>query len=111
MAGQDILAEGAISLTAASRHLPPIDGTQVSPSTVWRWCRRGVDGVVLDHAMIGRRVVTSRAALARFAAQLAENAAQRAIAPPIADPTPTRTGNRRQRDVAAASKKLAAAGI
>ena len=109
MAGQDILAEGAISLTAASRHLPPIDGTQVSPSTVWRWCRRGINGVVLDHAMIGRRVVTSRAALARFAARLAENAAQRSTPPQI--PDPTRTGNRRQRDVAAASTKLAAAGI
>ena len=70
----DILTEGAISLNKAAREFPPIDGKRPSPCSVWRWARVGVRGVRLQYAMIGRRIVTSKPALSRFAAALAESA-------------------------------------
>jgi hypothetical protein len=106
----DILREGAISLTAAAKSLPLIDGRGPNPATVWRWARQGIGGVFLEYVRIGRRIVTSRAALGRFVAALA--AADRPIGsgsnPSIAK---TRSEAQRQKAVAEAGARLAAAGI
>ena len=40
-------------------------------STVWRWCREGINGVRLEYVRFGRRIFTSAEALERFASALA----------------------------------------
>ena len=61
-----------ITLAAAARRLPKIDGRKVAVATLWRWSRRGLRGVRLEYARVGRRVCTTQAALRRFFNQLAE---------------------------------------
>ena len=67
----DLETESLLSLREAARVVPRLDGHQPHVSTVWRWCRLGVAGVKLDYARLGRRIVTSREALNRFANALA----------------------------------------
>jgi len=40
-----------------------------SPTTVWRWTRRGRHGQILPHARIGRIVMTTAAAIEWFVAE------------------------------------------
>jgi len=61
-----IFQEGAISLSAAARAFPVIDGKTPTPCTILRWCRSGIDGIRLEHAVFGGRLVTSRQAVERF---------------------------------------------
>ncbi len=63
-----IETSSALTLSQAARTLP----TKPSPSTLWRWCRRGCKGVRLDYARVGRRIVTTPEALDCFARALAE---------------------------------------
>ena len=83
----EILSGDSLALSAAARLLPAHRGPgRASASTVWRWIRTGtrtLDGQVvrLEAARVGGRWLTSRAALARFAAALTEAAET--------DPTPT----------------------
>lgn len=58
----DIHDETLISLSKASQLLP----YKPSPATLWRWFTRGVNGVRLETAKIGKRRYTSREALQRF---------------------------------------------
>jgi hypothetical protein len=67
-----ILDEHVLTPAQAARYLPKIGLSAVSPTTVWRWCRKGVRGVHLEYARVGRRIVTSREALTRFGDALAE---------------------------------------
>jgi hypothetical protein len=64
--------EELVTLTQVTRHLPKVDGKKVSTCTVWRWCRKGLRGVFLQYVRVGRRVCTSRPALLRFFAELAD---------------------------------------
>lgn len=41
-------------------------GRRPSPSTIWRWVRKGVNGVVLEAVKDGKSWRTTRAAWARF---------------------------------------------
>lgn len=43
-------------------------GAAVAVSTVWRWCKKGVGGVRLEHGRIGRRYFVTDGALERFEA-------------------------------------------
>ncbi len=67
-----ILDETVLTLSQAARRLPKLGKNHVSPTTVWRWCRKGIRGVHLEYACVGRRIVTSREAMTRFAGALAE---------------------------------------
>lgn len=103
----DLLAEGAISLSAAAR-----DHARANPSTVWRWCRKGIRGVRLQYARLGRKIVTSRQAIARFATELA------ALDETVPDSQPQklhpgadRTPDARSAAAEAADRRLSAAGI
>lgn len=63
----DILdQEQGLTLAQAAKSLPG----SPSPSTVWRWCRRGVGGVRLEYRRMGRNIVTTRAAIQRFVDEL-----------------------------------------
>ena len=68
----DIDKEEPLSLTDAARSLPSIDGKRPHASTLWRWCRKGLRGVRLEYLRLGRRIVTTQQALARFMQRLAE---------------------------------------
>ena len=71
----DLTAETLLTLHQAARLLPPArQGRPVNASTVWRWCRKGVRvpgvGIVrLECVRISGRFLTSREAIARFAAR------------------------------------------
>lgn len=109
-----LLDEGPISPSQAARSLPKINGHQPHPTTIWRWARRGISGVRLEHGFLGRRMITSHAALARFAEQVA--AAKEFPAPvPARHHGPSHAGSRpakqREREIKAASEACKAAGI
>ncbi len=107
----DLTADNPISLTAAARNLPKIDGKRPHTSTIWRWCRRGIRGVRLEYAKVGGRIVTTSRCLNEFAARLAA-ADDPPTRPAFPAPTPRkRTEAQRQRDIAKAERELSAAGI
>lgn len=105
----DFAHEELLSLADATKALPPIDGRRPHTSTVWRWIRRGIRGVHLEHLRLGHRVCTSREALNRFAARLAE-VDERPVQKTIATPK-LRTTKQREHDIARASRELESAGI
>lgn len=101
--------EELLSLTEATRVIPPIDGKRPHASSVWRWINVGIRGVQLEHLRIGRRVVTSREALERFFQALAET-------PTSQRPAQTwelrpRTEKQRQKALARAREELKTHGI
>jgi hypothetical protein len=100
----DLSTETILSLKDAVRELPALDGKKPHLSTVWRWMSDGVQGRVLEHVRVGRRICTSREALYRFLQQ-----------PPSESRTPstvrTRTAKQREADVEAARARLAARGV
>ena len=106
----DLRNEKLLSLTDAARAVPAIDGRRPHTSTIWRWCRRGIRGIRLEYLRLGHRVVTSEAAIGRFAQRLAE-----ADTPPMSaaptQPPKKRTPRRRERDIQKAEATLAQAGI
>ncbi len=62
MANANILTETVCSIHEAARALP----TKPHHSTVFRWMRRGRNGVRLESYQIGRQWLTSHEALHRF---------------------------------------------
>jgi hypothetical protein len=76
----EIQRGGGLSLAAAGRLFPAHRGAgSVSPSTVFRWARKGLkspDGrlVRLEAVRVGARWLTSRAAVTRFVAALTAGA-------------------------------------
>lgn len=76
-------AMNALPLASAARRIG------VSPTTLWRWARRGIrvaDGtrVKLEYRRLGRRIVVDLAAIDRFSAALAA-----ADTPPSESDTPS----------------------
>lgn len=107
-----ILDEHVLSLGEAAAALPLVAGKRPSVSTMWRWARQGLqNGVRLEYARIGRRIVTSREALVRFAAALADADATSAT---IAAKTPRadrpRTDAQREAAMDRAESELSARG-
>jgi hypothetical protein len=64
--------ETLIPLTEMTKQMPRVKNKRIHPSTLWRWCKKGVHGIYLDHACVGRTIVTSHAALGHFFIALAE---------------------------------------
>ena len=58
--------EELLTLTAASKILPSLDGKRIHPSTLWRWCHKGSRGIYLEFIRLGTRILTSVEALNRF---------------------------------------------
>jgi hypothetical protein len=104
--------EALLSLTDATKALPPIDGKRPHASTIWRWCRKGVRGVHLEYVRVGNRVCTTSAALSRFVNALAE--ADRTVEAPRVAPTQPAlkvSPSVRQREIQRANETLARDGI
>lgn len=55
-----------LTLAAAARRLPRIDGRKIAIPTIWRWCRKGLRGVHLKYVRVGRKICTTHEALLRF---------------------------------------------
>ena len=73
--------EEIVSLAEAAKLLPRVNGKRAAVSTVWRWCRKGINGTFLEYVRVGRNIATSRPALNRFFTALA------AADIPLNDPT------------------------
>ena len=107
------LEDDLLTLTDAAKVLPPLGGRRIHPSTLWRWCRRGCRGIKLDYVRLGHRMCVSRDALDQFSRQLAEQDEhlKRGAPPVISHTAKGRRGKLRERQIANAKKRLAAAGI
>jgi hypothetical protein len=106
----DFNEETLISLQEAAKILPRRRaGRPVHVSCVYRWTQIGVKGIRLESVQVGGCRCTSHAALNRFFERLtAQSEAGRSIAP---SPQPTRLSAARRKQIGAAERKLAAAGI
>ena len=64
---QTAAANELVDLGTARRTLiPRRDGVPVSPSTLWRWIRQGINGVRLEVVYIGSKPYTDQQRLERF---------------------------------------------
>jgi len=70
--------EQLLTFSQAVERLPEVNGRRRAPSTLYRWCRHGINGVRLDYVRIGRTMATSQEAIERFLAALTEADEQRA---------------------------------
>src|SRR5689334_21795515 len=80
----DDLHRGEVPLSLARAAKDPCvrrDGCPRHPSALYRWARSGVNGVTLEFALQGKRMVTTRSALLRFIARLSLHAAPRSTDP------------------------------
>ena len=106
--------EEVMSLAEAAKSLPRVNGRRPSLSTLWRWCRKGLKGVRLDYLRVGRKIVTSREAMNRFFAALAQADPHLPDAPPLELTSlqkPRRSDSAHQRAIQRAERRLAEAGI
>lgn len=74
----DLLDEDLLSSAAAANYLNGrVADARFTPVGIWRWMTNGLlaaDGqrVFLEHARLGRKPVTSKQAMARFAGRLTQ---------------------------------------
>jgi hypothetical protein len=61
-----VLSEDVLTLKQAAIELASVTGKRPDKSTLFRWIARGVGGVKLDGARVGRDWITSKQALTRF---------------------------------------------
>ncbi|HLA84322.1 MAG TPA: DUF1580 domain-containing protein [Thermoguttaceae bacterium] len=102
----DISLEETFSLTDAAKRLPcRRKGKRPNVATLYRWAQQGVRGVRLETICVGATRCTSMEAIQRFCDALTAKADR-----PAAPPAPRITA-RRKREMAAAEKRLARAGI
>lgn len=66
-----LVRESLLTFSEAVRYLPKVNGRRHAPSTVYRWCKQGINGVRLEYIRVGRNMVTTREALERFFTALA----------------------------------------
>ena len=104
--------EEFLTFSEAAALIPRRSGRRIHASTLWRWGRKGVQGVRLKTWRFGGRFFTTEKALAEFAERLAE-------IPPTQDPDLSyrqparrrRTERQRRLDIEAAERRLKDAGI
>ena len=99
----NLASDNILSLREAARWLPPVNGKRPHPATIWRWASKGINGIRLETAKIGRRVITSTSALQTFTSALAE----RPIIETKAPPSPAS----RSRSMHDAERRLVADGV
>ncbi len=103
-----------MTLSDVARKIPRRNGKRVNTSTIWRWCRKGVRGVHLKYAKIGRNIVVSPSDLHAFFETLAEaDSADQSPTTATRKRKPRRRVNNavRQREIDAANAVLIKAGI
>ncbi len=106
----DMQSEQLLSLADATKILPRRRrGARPHVATLFRWTNNGVRGVFLDYLMVGATRCTSIEALQRFFDALTEREEAKLRA--IITPPPRRWTVTRRKQIEAAKRKLAAAGI
>ena len=60
------------SLANAAKLFQGNSGKPLHPSTLYRWCTKGVNGVYLEYEQMGRRMYTNSEYLRRFSEELKE---------------------------------------
>ena len=108
-----VMDEELLTLVEAAKVVPKVDGRRVHVNTLWRWCRKGLRGVRLEHLHIGSRIVTSEEAIRRFLTALteAEEPIRRRMPLDLPVLRKPRTEKQKQRDIARAERECAAMGI
>lgn len=104
-------SEAVVSLTEATKIIPPRNGRRVAISTLWRWCRKGINGVRLEYIRMGRNIVTSHEAIARFFETLAQADRDLTQIPSTRRPPVRETPASRQASIEAANQVLKRLGI
>lgn len=100
----DPMAEELLTLAEAAKLVSKRRGNRrTHVSTIWRWCLKGVRGVLLEKIKIGDTWHTSREALARFFHAVTEAADPRTS-------STRRTPAQRQRDSERAGRELRKTG-
>src|SRR5262245_47862528 len=99
----DFASEPLYTLAEAGAMLPGRKpGSRVNQSTVWRWAkegikpRRGGPRIVLEYTKLGGRMMTSMAAMTRFAAALTAAGAAHGAPPTLERPTVAQKRRRQQ---------------
>jgi hypothetical protein len=72
MIDKNIASGVPLTLAAAAKTLPRINGRKVHTSTLWRWCRKGYNGIRLEYFRMGRTIMTSEFLLQKFFTELAK---------------------------------------
>ncbi|GAA4465472.1 DUF1580 domain-containing protein [Novipirellula rosea] len=62
MSKLNLLTEDLITLNEAVKEIP----THPHLSTVWRWHKRGINGIKLETIKIGSNILTTKQAITRF---------------------------------------------
>ena len=106
--------EKMLTLSEAAKKVP---GGTKHISALWRWSRKGIktnsgNRVRLEHIRVGAKLFTSKQALVRFFKAVADDdikhfAADASENTTAVDPTPAQ----REKEIADADRRLAAAGI
>lgn len=106
----DIEKEQVVSLTEATKIMPKRNGKRPAIATLWRWCRKGIQGIHLEYIRMGRNLATSREAINRFFNALAD--ADRSAAPATKPSEPLAVSSAvRQTSLDQADRILERAGI
>ena len=105
-----MINEEVHTLTEITKRLPKVNGRNIHPSTLWRWARKGVNGVQLEVLRLGGRLFTSLEALERFGKRLAEVGAESRCRPKSRRKQ-ARTEGQRERAVRAAERELDRSGF
>jgi hypothetical protein len=106
-----IESDNVVGLTEATKIIPPRNGKRVAISTVWRWCRKGINGVRLEYIRMGRNIATSREAINRFFEVLAQNDKPLPDSQRQERPLWSNTPASRRASIEAAKRELDALGI
>lgn len=102
----DISLEETFSLTEATKRLPHRRaGKRPNVATMYRWAQQGCRGIRLETICVGATRCTSMEALQRFFDALT------AQAEPAPAPQPPRHTATRRKQIEAAQRRLAKAGI
>ncbi|MCH8823739.1 MAG: DUF1580 domain-containing protein [Planctomycetes bacterium] len=107
--------EDKLTLSQAAETLPK----KLHPSAIWRWCRKGIrtagaggTRVRLEHVRLGGRIYTSAEAISRFSQAVADDDLKHFVDDPSQNTTLIApTAAQREKEIADADKRLAAAGI
>jgi hypothetical protein len=105
----DLFSDEIVSLREAAKRLPVRRaGKRPNVATLYRWCSEGVRGVRLDSILVGGVRCTSAQALQNFCDTLTAAAEP---GQPTGSVRPSSAPSNRRKEIAAAERRLARAGI
>lgn len=105
----DVFNEKLLTMAQAAAMCPSINGKRPHAISLWRWAKKGLKGVKLEHVRVGRYLCTTETALNEFFCESAKAPAVEQRSAPL--PTVGRTEKQRELDVARAVKNLEARGV